>query len=266
MQTSTQQDDPIVNPAPAYQGWKVLYRTGGAAALISAVLIPIQVAVFLVWPPPIDGTVADWFTLLRDHRLAGLVDLDLLLVADNVLLIPILLAFYVALRRVYPSVVLIAVALGFVGVAMYLASNPAVQMAALSDQYAAATTDVERTATMAAGKAMLAMWQGTAFHTAYILGSVAGVLFGVVMLRSRAFSRPTGWLAIVANAVALGLYVPRVGVLIAVVSVLFLEVWYVLIARRLHQFGRGTTAGTRISMNRPVRGGAMEGRGSCAVR
>ena len=193
MQTSIQQDDPIVNPAPADEGWwKVLYRTGAAAVLISAVFIAIQVAVFLVWPPPIRGTVADWFTLLHDHRLAGLVDLDLLLVADNVLLIPILLALYVALRRAYPSVVLIAAALGLVGVPMYLASNPAVQMAALSDQYAAATTDVERTTAVAAGKAMLAMWQGTAFHTAYILGSVAGVLFGVVMLRSRAFSRPTG--------------------------------------------------------------------------
>ncbi len=231
-----------MNPAPADEGWKLLYRTGAAAALISAVIIPIQVSVFLVWPPSIDGTVADWFTLLQDHPLAALVDLDLLLVADNLLLIPILLALYIALRRAaYPSVVLIATALGFVGVAMYVASNPAVQMAALSDQYAAATTDVERTTAMAAGKAMLAMWQGTAFQTAYILGSVAGVLFGVVILRSRAFSRPTGWLAIVANAVALGLYVPRVGVFIAVVSVLFLEVWYVLIARRLYQFGRGTT-------------------------
>ncbi len=144
MRTSTQQGDPIVVPAPAAEGWQVLYLTGAAAALISAVLIPIQVAVFLVWPPPIDGTVADWFALLHDHRLAGLVDLDLLLVADNVLLIPILLALYVALRRAYPSVVLIAVALGFVGVAMYLASNPAVQMAALSDQYATALVRADR--------------------------------------------------------------------------------------------------------------------------
>ena len=55
-----------------------------------------------------------------------------------------------------------------------------------------------------------------------------------------------------ANAVALGLYVPRVGVFIAVLSVLFLEVWYVLIARRLYQFGRVTTVGTGTSMNRPV--------------
>jgi hypothetical protein len=252
VQTSRQPDDPIANPAPADVHWQLLYRIGATAALVSAVFIPIQVAIFLIWPPPIDGTVADWFTLLRDHRLAGLIDLDLLLVADNVLLIPILLALSVALRRASPSVVVIAAALGFVGVAMYLASNPAVQMAALSDQYLAATRDAERTTAMAAGEAMLAMWQGTAFQTAYILGSVAGVLFGVVMLRSRVFSRPTGWLAIVANAVALGLYLPRVGVFIAVFSVLFLDVWYVLIARRLHQLARGTYDATAVAARQTI--------------
>lgn len=228
MQTST----------PADHGWKVLYRTGAAGALISAVLIPVQVAVFLIVPPPLDGTVTDWFNLLRDHRLAGLIDLDLLLVVDNILLIPILLALCVALRRAgSPSVVLMVAALGVVSVTAYVASNPAVQLAALSDQYVAATTDAERAAAMAAGEAMLAMWQGTAFQVAYILGSVAGVLLGLVMLRSEVFSRLTGWLAVVANAVGLGLYVPRVGVYIAVFSVLFLEVWYLLIARRLYQLG-----------------------------
>lgn len=129
MQTFAEQDDLAVNPAPggpADAHWRLLYRTAAAAAASSAAFIPIQVAVFLAWPPPLDGTAADWFTLLRDHRLAGLVDLDLLLVADNVLLIPILLALYVALRRTSASVVAIAVALGLVGVVMYLASNPAI--------------------------------------------------------------------------------------------------------------------------------------------
>src|SRR5262249_44254434 len=157
-------DDPIASPAPAGEPtdahWRLLYRTATAAALISAVFIPIQVAVFLIWPPPIDGTAADWFTLLRDHRLAGLIDLALLLIADNVLLIPILLALYVALRRASASIVTIAAALGFVGVMMYLASNPAAQMAALSDQYAAAATAGQRATALAAGEATLAVWQG----------------------------------------------------------------------------------------------------------
>ena len=244
MQRSTRPDDHLVHQAPADARWTPLYRIGSVAALVSAVFIPVQVAVFLVWPPPVDGTAVDWFALLHDHRLVGLVDLDLLLVADNVLLIAILLALYAALRWTYPSVVVIAVALGSVSIVMYLVTNPAVQMAVLSDQYAAATTDTERATATAAGQAMLAMWQGTAFHTGYLLGSFAGVLLGIVMLRSGVFSKPTGWLAILANAVGLGLYVPSVGIFIAVFSVLFLEIWYLLIARRLYQLGRGADPGS----------------------
>jgi hypothetical protein len=232
--------DPMVRPAPGGSRWNALYRLAAAAAILSAVFIPVQVAVFLAWPPPLDGTATDWFTLLREHPVAGLIDLDLLLVVDNVILIPILLALYVALRRAQPSVMVLAVALGFAGVMMYVATNPAIQMAALSDQYAAATTDAQRQMAAAAGLATLAMWQGTAFHAGYLMGSTAGILLGVAMLRSGVFSRVAGWLAIVANAVGLGLYIPTVGVFIAVFSVLFLEVWYVLLAAQLYRLGVGS--------------------------
>jgi hypothetical protein len=241
MHTPTAQDDRIVHRSPTDRPWTTLHRVAAAAAVTSALVIPIQIAVFLAWPPPLHGTAVDWFTLLHHHQLAGLIDLDLLLVADNVLLIPILLALYVTLRRTYESVMTTAVALGFVGIVMYLASNPAIQMAALADRYAAATTDAQRATATAAGEAMLAMWQGTAFQTAYLLGSVAGILIGVVMLRTDAFSNTTGWLAILANTVGLGLYLPGIGVYISLFSVLFLEVWYLLIARRLRQLSRGAT-------------------------
>jgi hypothetical protein len=222
--------------------WALLCRVGAAAALASAVLIPIQVAVFMIWPPPLDGTADDWFTLLRHDRLAGMVDLDLLLAVDNALLVPLLLALYVVLRRVHESAMTLAVVLGLVGAVMYLASNPAIQMARLSDRYAAATTDPERAATRAAGEAVLAVWQGSGFHAAYLLGSVAGLVIGIVMLRSGVFSRTAGWLAILANGVGLGLYVPTVGVYISVFSVVFLEVWYLLVARRLVQIRPGAGA------------------------
>lgn len=48
-------------------------------------LIPIQIAVFIAYPYP--KTVAGWYMLLQDKPLAGLVDLDLVLVVDNVLLV-----------------------------------------------------------------------------------------------------------------------------------------------------------------------------------
>ena len=38
--------------------WKKLYRTGALAALAIVVLVPLQIVVFVVWPPPatVSGT------------------------------------------------------------------------------------------------------------------------------------------------------------------------------------------------------------------
>jgi len=216
----------------------ILFRLAGAGALLSAVFIPIQVLVFIVWPPPLDGTAADWFALFQDNRLVGLLDLDLLLIADSVFLVPILLALYVLLRRESESVMAIATALGFLGIVFFIASNPAFEMLSLSERYAEATTEAQRSTFLAAGEAMLATWEGTAFQTYYILGSVAGIAIGALMVRSAVFSNLVGWMAILGNAVGLGLYVPTVGVYISVFSVVFLEIWYILLARKLLHLGR----------------------------
>jgi hypothetical protein len=243
---------PAAAPGAADDRWRVLFRAGGVAALLSALFIPIQIVVFVASNPPFDGTAADWFALLSDDRLVGLVDLDLLLVADNVLLIPILLALYVLLRRAQASVMLLATAFGFTSVAMYIATNPAVEMASLADTYAGAATEAERASALAAAETLLATWQGTAFQTAYLVGSLAGIAIGAVMLRSGVFGRPTAYMAILGNAIGLGLYLPEIGVYVSVFSVLFLEVWYVLVARRLFVLGRDAAGGT--AAGRPAAG------------
>jgi len=237
--TSGQVNQPRAEAETADSRWKNLYKIGGAAAVLSAIFIPIQVIVFIVFPLP--GSVTGWFTLFQSNRLAGLIDLDLLLVADNVLLVPIFLALYAALRRTSQSVMAIGTALGLAGLVLFIASNPAFQMLSLSDQYAAATTDAERATLLTAGQVMLAGWQGTAFQTAYVIGSIAGIAISAVMLRSVLFGKVAACAGILANVIGLGLYVPVVGIYITVFSVLFLWIWYILIARRLFQLGKSSS-------------------------
>ena len=218
---------------PTDPGWKWLYRVGGTAAVITAVIIPAQIIAYVLYPPP--STARGFFRLFQDSALLGLVALDLLLIIDIVLLALILLALYVALRGVNPSVITIGTALGFVAIAVYFASNPAVEMLHLSQQYASATTDAERAMYLAAGEALLTTFEGTAFHVYYILGSIAVLLVSTVMLQSERFSNVTAYAGILGNAVALGLYVPEIGLILSVVSVVVLWVWYVLVARALFQ-------------------------------
>ncbi len=216
--------------------WKNLYKIGGAAALLSAVFFPVQIGVFIVYPPP--DTVIGWFTLLQNNKLLGLLDLDLLLVADEALAIIIFLALYAALRRVNRSFMAIGTVIAIVSAVLFIGLNPAFGMLSLSVHYAAAATDVQRSILLAAGEAMIATWQGTAFHTSYIIGSIASIIISAVMLPGKIFSKATAYFGILANVISLGLYVPKIRVYISVFSVVFLWIWYILIARKLFQLAR----------------------------
>ena len=217
--------------------WHLLYRVAGISALITAALILVQMIIFILWPPPI--TAIDYFKLFQDNSLLGFLALDLLYVVDNVLLVPILLALYVALRRTNVSFMIVAAALGFVGIAALFASNPAVSMHVLSARYAAAATEAQRSLYMAAGEPMLALYAGTAYHLSLILGSIALVVISVVMLRSRTFTKATAYMGILSNVLALGLYVPRIGIYILLFSIIFLWVWYILVTRSFFRLAQG---------------------------
>ena len=216
--------------------WQWLYRLGGSAALITAIFIPLQVVIFMAWPPP--TTAQGYFTVFQSNPLIGLLNLDLLLLIDQVLGIVILVALYIALRRTNETVMTVVLALGLVAAAAYFASNTAVNLLTLSQQYAAATTVAQRAMYLAAGESMLAIYTGTAFQMSYVLGALVGTAIGVVMWHSELFSKTTAIMAILAHVISLGLYVPVVGLYISIFSVLFLEIFYILVARRFFQMGR----------------------------
>jgi hypothetical protein len=219
--------------------WHWLYKVASISALVTAVLIIVQMIVFIIWPPP--STAIGLFQLFQDNALLGLLALDLLYVIDNILLIPILLGLYVALRRYNESFMILGVTLGFIGIATLFASNPTINMHFLSEQYSVATTDPQRTLLLTAGEAMLAVYNGTAYHVSLILGSIALVIISIVMLQeSKIFSKATAYMGILANVLALGLYVPKVGIYILLFSVLFLLIWYIMITRRFFKLGRST--------------------------
>jgi hypothetical protein len=221
--------------------WHGLYRIGAVAAVIMVVYIPIPIVLFIASPPP--QTVLDSFALFQSNKLLGLVGMDLLYLLANVLAIPLSLAFYVALRRASESVMLVATAFGLIAVAALFAARPAFEMLALSNQYAVATTEAQRTVLLAAGEAMLALPNGTAFQLHYVLGSISLLMTAAVMLRSDVFSKATAYVGIVSSVTGLGLYVPKIGVAISILSVVGLWVWYILIARRFFQLSRGVSTG-----------------------
>jgi hypothetical protein len=217
--------------------WNWLYRIGGAAAVFAVVVIPIQLLVFVAWGQP--ETALGWFTLFQDNELAGLLAFESLFVVNAVIGIATTLALYVVLRRVNESLMTIALALGFLEAVAFIVARPALDMLYLSNQYAAATTDAQRAALLAAGEAMLATFNGTAFHVGYNLFSIYFLIVALVMLRSNIFGRVTAYTGILTAMLNWGFYVPGIGLFLSILSVIpFLAIWNVLVARRLFQLGR----------------------------
>jgi len=204
------------------------------------VLMAIQIIVFVVWPPP--STVEGYFALFHNNWLLGLLSLDLLYIVDSVLLILIYLALYAVLKRAGESSMLIAVVLGLIGIAAYFSSNTAFEILSLSNQYAAATTEAQRTMFLTAGQVMLETYTGTAFDIYYVLNTIVLFIFSAIMLRSRLFSKTTAYLGILAGVLMI---VPSsagtLGLYFSLASLVPWAIWLILVARRLFQLERGVS-------------------------
>jgi hypothetical protein len=216
--------------------WAELFRVGGLAAALLAAITVAHSGVFVVAGLP--GSVEEWFDLFQRSAPLGLLAFELLMVAYVVLTIPVGLALYVALRPTNPSLMALYLALSLVGVVAFVAARPALEMLSLSAAHAAARTDAERGLYLSAGEVMLATFHGTAFWVSYLLGSVGGLVLAAVMLRSGLFGRTAAYLRIASSVLDFGLFLPTVGLFVALLSVVCLLAFNVLIARRLLRLGR----------------------------
>lgn len=218
-----------------------LYKIGGMATLIMLVIMSIQVIIFVTWPPP--SAVTDWFLLLQNNWLLGLLSLDLLYLLTNALLIPLYLALYAALKRASESWMLIALTIGLVGITAYFSSNTAFEMLSLSNEYAVAKSEAEKSLALAAGQAMLAIYKGTAFDVYYILNAAFLLIVSPVMLRSSVFSKGSAYAGMLSGVLMLvPSTVETIGPIFALASLVPWTIFSVLVARRLFQIGGMTSA------------------------
>lgn len=219
--------------------WAGLLRCGGWAALGSVFLTLVQIAIFVIWPPP--ETVPEIFDLMATSPLLGLLSMDLLYLINNLLVLVLYLALAVVLWRQSHSGVVLLLALGFVQMAAYYASNPVVEMLALARRHHR-SDGAEQAILEGVGEAVLASWTGTAFLVYYFLGSFVLLILAWLLRRSAAFPRSAGWWGLAAGVLML---VPSpfgiVGMAFAMASLVPWSVFCVIVGRRLLQLARDAT-------------------------
>jgi hypothetical protein len=226
--------------------YKSLYRLGGAAALIVVVLTVAEIVSFIIYPAP--TTVSGWFTLFQSNAVIGLLDFWGLEVPMYVMFVLVFLALYVALRKTGQGGMAIALSFVLLGVGIFFATNNPFTMLSLSSQHAAATTDAQRAAFLAAGETVLANTGQRAvggFNVGLFLVSIAGLLVSLAMFRSNSFSKSTAYVGTLAYTLSLADYLRQaltqseiVALLVILPGALLLVIFHALVGRRLYQLGR----------------------------
>lgn len=164
-----------------------IMTTGAFAALTIVLIIPVQIVIFSLYPPP--DTVEGFFAVFAQSKWLGLLSLDLLYYLNNALLSLVYLALFVALRKVNYSAMLIALMLGLIGIAVYYSSSVGFEMLALSKDFEQSSFAETSQQILAAGRAILARYKGSAFDVYYVLNAVALIIISLVMFKPNRFGR-----------------------------------------------------------------------------
>jgi hypothetical protein len=221
--------------------WKKLCKIGGIAALLQlACCMVTMLVVFTLGGEP--ATAEEYFNLLGSNRLMGLLRMDFPSILNVSLYTLTLFGLYAALRSKHTGLLALSVGLGFAGILLWLSQHSVLSMLSLSDQYAAATTGLQRSQLLAAGQAVISsdMWHSTGAFVSGVFLQGALTLISLLMLRSGVFSKAVAWMGILVHGldllhVLIMPFAPALGAWLLIVFGTLYPVWFGLVGRRLLQ-------------------------------
>ncbi len=219
-----------------------LYRAGGVASAVVVALLVAETIAYLTTSAPSMADAESWLRLFQANRLVALIDYGVLELCILVLFVPMFLALYTRLRPASPTYAAIAALLAFAGIAANFGSSPLFPILTLSDVYSTAASEAAKAQLVAVGQAIMAAGAlggiGGSVQGGFPL-AVAGLIFSIVMLRSRLLGKGAAWVGLLANGVALAMYIwgavaPTLGGSPFFGPFLLLSaIWYALVAHSL---------------------------------
>jgi hypothetical protein len=212
--------------------WKKLYKAGGFAAFGIVFLIPIQIIIFTVFPPP--ETAPGFFELFHEKPLWGLLSLDLLYYINNGLLILVYLGLFASLRKVDFANMLIATIIGFIGIAIYYVSSVGFEMLSVSNQFYSTDLIEQKQLLLSVGQSLLERYKGTAFDVYYVFNAITLLMISLTMFKSEYFRKPCAvWGLIAGIFMIIPSTAGTIGLIFSLVSLIPWIVFSILIGRRL---------------------------------
>ena len=209
-----------------------LYKIAGVAALLIVLIIPVQVVIFSIFPPPAEPI--GFIELFHQNWLLGLLSLDLLYYLNNGLLALFYLGLFAALRKLDFTNMLIALIIGLIGITVYYVSSIGFEMLALSKQYYQTDSIEYKQQLISVAYGLILRYKGTAFDVYYIFNAIALLLFAKVMFKSKEFGKLAAIWGLIAGIFML---IPStagtIGLIFSLVSLIPWIVFSIIVGRKM---------------------------------
>lgn len=180
---------------------KKIYKTGAIASVIVICLTLLDIVVGSVSGgdlTTVPQLAVDKFAQLHENRLLGLYNLDLLNFIVSVVMIPTFMALFFALRSEDSADSLFSLIIFSIGTTVFIANNSALPMLDLSQKFNSAPNEDQRALFAAAGEALIAKGaHGTAgVFPGFLLITLSELYISYIMVKTRIFSKATGYIGI----------------------------------------------------------------------
>lgn len=110
----------------------------------------------------------------------------------------------------------ISIILVFAGVTLFLATPSVFSYLHLSDKYAIATSELEKSQLLSAGEAIIAsdMWHGTGAKIGSLLMQIGALIISILMLKNNVFTKLTAYIGILTHGldlshILIGFFLPN---------------------------------------------------------
>jgi hypothetical protein len=218
--------------------WQGVYRVGGICLILTGSIYLIGAVLSIILGPAPSGG-EQYLKSVAGHTHLAQINFGLFALTDF-LLMPAALAFYLALKQLARNAMLIAAGLMglFIVLDLAVTEMDSLTLVTLTQHYAAATSETQRSAYVAAADYARATLPIATFYS-YVVSSAGFLITSLVMLKGT-FSKPTAFLGIAAclEGIVGGFYVilPALAALL-IPSLITFGIWSLLAGSRLCKLG-----------------------------
>jgi len=191
--------------------WGLFYSISGITTILLMVLFLFDVICWIIigsYP----NSAQSWYELISEKRSIGLLLLSFPTLFGTILYLPTLVSLNNILKKVNVSLSSLAAIIAIVGITLIILSHPGYSLLLLSNQYAVAEIEAQKTSLIIAGDTIIinsSSWR----MIGGFLAEGAFLVFSILMLKSKIFSKWLGILGIIGH----GLDFIRIGMLLILI-------------------------------------------------